>query len=79
MDSQHKAIRAVLTTMAPRRATDYVKAFELPEDEERYILECDVRGKSQTQVAIEWSVSPDLVKKKRRRAYAKMADELNNR
>lgn len=78
MNSQHKAIRALLTTMSPNRATDYIHSFHLPDDQERYLLEMDVRDKSRTEVAMEYNVSPETVKKKRRLAYDKIADELNN-
>lgn len=79
MNERHKAIRANLTSMAPKRAVEYIKAFELPEDEERYLIDCDVRGKSHVEVGMEYNVSPDWVKKKRQRAYLKIADALSNR
>lgn len=78
MNSQHKAIRALLTTMAPNRAIDYIQAFNLPIDQERYLIEMDVRDKSRTQVAMEYNVSPETVRNKRRLAYDKIADEINN-
>lgn len=79
MNSQHKAIRANLTSMAPKRAIDYIRAFELPEDEERYLIDCDVRNKSYVQVAMEYNVSLGLIKKKRNKAYTKISDAIKNR
>lgn len=76
MDSQHKAIRAKLTSMAPKRAVAYILSFELPPSEAACIIECDVRQKSCVQVAMERSLSVDAVKKYRRRAYRKMASEV---
>lgn len=78
MNAQHKAIRALLTTMAPRRAISYIQAFELPEEEERCLIECDVRRKSHVQVSDMLHLSPECVKKRRRSAYAKIADQLNH-
>lgn len=76
MDSQHKQIRAQLSSMAPKRAVAYILSFELPGDEAACIIECDVRQKSCVQVAMERSLSVDAVKKYRRRAYHKMASEV---
>ena len=76
MDSQHKQIRAQLSSMAPKRAVAYILSFELPQDEAACIIECDVRQKSCVQVAMERSLSVDAVKKYRRRAYRKMASEV---
>ena len=78
MDTQHKAIRAQLSSMAPRRAVAYIRSFELPPDEMACLVECDVYGKSYAQVSEQMHVSPEYVKKRRRRAFAKIADEINN-
>ena len=51
MDKQHRAIRAQLSSMAPRRAVAYIRSFELPPDEMACLVECDVRGRSCVQVA----------------------------
>lgn len=64
--------------MSPNRATSFIKSFHLPVDQERYLLEMDVRDRSRTEVAMEYNVSPETVKKKRHLAYGKIADELNN-
>jgi DNA-directed RNA polymerase specialized sigma24 family protein len=74
MDSQHKAMRAQLSSMAPKRAIAYILSFELPEDEAACIIECDVRRKSCVQVADMLHVSVDGLAKIRRRAYTKIAD-----
>lgn len=79
MNSQHKAIRANLTSMAPKRAIEYIKAFELRQDEEAAIIECDVKGKSYPQAQEALHMTPEVLKRTRKRAYAKIADELNNR
>lgn len=78
MNAQHKAIRALLMRMAPVRAVNYIAAFELPAEEELFLIECDVRRKSHVQAAIENHVSPEVVKSRRRSAYAHIADQLNN-
>lgn len=78
MDNQHRSIRHMLGGMAPTRAAAYVKSFELPEDEEFCILNCDVRKKSCVQTAMMINLSPESVKKKRRAGYSKISDALNN-
>lgn len=74
MDKQHRAIRAQLSSMAPKRAVAYILSFELPQDEAACIIECDVRQKSCVQVADMLHVSVDGLAKIRRRAYTKIAD-----
>ena len=78
MNAQHKAIRALLTTMAPKRATDYIKSFELPEEEELFLLECDVRRKSYVKAADDNHTTPEVVKRCKMSAYAHIADAINN-
>ena len=74
MDKQHRAIRAQLSSMAPRRAIAYIQAYDLPPDEMACLIECDVRRKSCVQVADMLHVSVDGLAKIRRRAYTKIAD-----
>ena len=78
MDKQHRAIRAQLSSMAPKRAVAYILSFELPPDEAYCLIECDVRGKSRVEVAETLHVSPEYVKTRRRRAYSKIADGIKN-
>ena len=77
MNAQHREIRARLSRMAPQRAVDYVKAFDLPPMEEACIIECDVRGRSCVDVAMDLFVSPDTIKNCRRRSYGKIADGIS--
>ena len=76
MDTQHKAIRALLSSMAPTRAEEAVRLVGLPPDEETAVLAVDVHGQSCLQVAALLHVSVDGLAKIRRRAYAKIADEI---
>ena len=76
MDTQHKAIRALLSSMAPTRAEEAVRLVGLPPDEETAVLAVDVHGQSCLQVAALLHVSVDGLAKIRRRAYAKLADEI---
>lgn len=64
--------------MAPKRAVSYIKEFELPEEEERYLIEKDVRNKSYVMIAREWHTTPEVIKRRRHNAFAKIADQLNN-
>lgn len=78
MNSQHKVIRTLLTSMSPKRATDYISVFELPADEEASILLHDVRGMSYKQISDMCHASPETIKRRRHRAYTKIADELEH-
>ena len=79
MNSQHRAIRALLSSMSPRRAAEYIRSFELQPEEELYLLECDVRRKSYVEAAEDNHTTPEVIKRRRKRAYAKISDELNHR
>lgn len=78
MNAQHKAIRALLMSMAPKRAIDYIKSFELPKDEELFLIECDVRRKSHVQASMDHNVTPEVVKRRKHSAYSHISDYLNN-
>lgn len=64
--------------MSPRRAVEHIQSFQLRPDEEAALIECDVRGLSCVQAADKLHLSPDAVKLRRRRAYAKIADEIEH-
>lgn len=76
MEAQHKAIRALLSSMAPLRAEEAVRRAGLPPDEETAVLAVDVHGQSCLQAAALLHVSVDGLAKIRRRAYAKIADDM---
>jgi DNA-directed RNA polymerase specialized sigma24 family protein len=76
VNSQHRAIRALLQSMSPRRAVGYIQSFQLPDEEEQALIECDVRGKSCVQAADGLCTTPDTIKRRRQRAYRKMADAM---
>ena len=76
MNSQHLAIRTRLKEMAPRRAMAYVRSFHLQPEEELFILDHDVLGKSIQQIATENSVSPETVKRRRKTGFLKIIDAL---
>lgn len=79
MNSQHRTIRALLSSMSPRRAVDYVQSFQLRPDEEAVLIECDVRGLSYIQAADKLNLSTDTIKRRRQSAYSKIADEINHK
>ena len=76
MDAQHRQIRALLSSMCPRRAEEAVRLAGLPPDEETAVLAVDVQGQSCLQAAARLHVSVDGLAKIRRRAYAKLADDI---
>lgn len=73
MDERSRLVRARLRGMAPAVSIPYIRSFQLPEDEERVLIECDARGKSVEQVAQEMRLSPESVWRRRQRALRKIA------
>ena len=76
MNKTHQEIRALLSSMAPMRAEQAVRLVGLPADEEAAVLAVDVHGQSCIQTADRLHVSVDGLAKIRRRAYAKIADDM---
>lgn len=76
MNDKHRAIRTQISVMCRERAIDFIKAFHLFEDEELYIIEHDVNGKSIAQIAEEHNTSTDVIGKRRNSAFMKMADAM---
>ena len=76
MNKTHQEIRALLSSMAPMRAEQAVRLVALPPDEETAVLAVDVHGQSCLQTAALLHVSVDGLAKIRRRAYAKIADDM---
>lgn len=76
MNSRHQAIRALLSCMGPRRAESYVRAFDLQEDEARYIIDREVRKHSIEEIARNYSVSPETVKRRRKSGFEKIAEQI---
>lgn len=64
--------------MASRRAKEYISGFELQPYEAVCIIEREVNGKSCVQIAEQLGASVEFVKKKRRIAFSKIADQINN-
>ena len=76
MNTRHREIRALLSSMSPKRAEQAVRLVGLPADEETAVLAVDVHGQSCIQTADRLHVSVDGLAKIRRRAYAKLADDM---
>ena len=76
MNKTHQEIRALLSSMAPIKAEQAVRLVALPPDEETAVLAVDVHGQSCLQAAALLHVSVDGLAKIRRRAYAKIADDM---
>ena len=76
MNTRHREIRALLSSMSPKRAEQAVMLVGLTPDEETAVLAVDVHGQSCLQVAALLHVSVDGLAKIRRRAYAKIADDM---
>lgn len=76
MNTRHREIRALLSSMSPARAEQAVRLVGLPADEETAVLAVDVHGQSCVQTADRLHVSVDGLAKIRRRAYVKIADDM---
>lgn len=76
MDSQHRAIRALLSTMSYDRAIDFIHAFHLPEKEQICIIEKEINDLSYPQICDKYGFSPEVVKMARRRGFAKIVDGI---
>ena len=76
MNTRHREIRALLSSMSPKRAEQAVRLVGLPADEETAVLAVDDHGQSCIQTADRLHVSVDGLAKIRRRAYAKLADDM---
>lgn len=76
MNKTHQEIRALLSSMSPKRAEQAVRLVGLPADEETAVLAVDVHGQSCLQAAALLHVSVDGLAKIRWRAYAKIADDM---
>lgn len=76
MEKTNREIRALLSSMAQARAEQAVRMVGLPPDEETAVLAVDVHGRSCLQTAALLHVSVDGLAKIRRRAYAKIADDM---
>lgn len=63
--------------MAPNKAIEAVRMVGLPEREEQCIIDIDICKKSCVQTAERLHVSVDGLAKIRRKAYAKIADDIN--
>lgn len=66
----------MITSMSPKRAMDYISAFELPTDEEASIVLRDVRGLSYQQISAICHASQETIKKRRYKAFSKIADAI---
>ena len=77
MDSRSQAVRALLSAMGPRRAENYVRAFDLQDDEAQYIIEREVMRKSVQQIAAAYHVSQETVKRRRKSGFKKIAEQIS--
>lgn len=73
MDDRTRAVREMLRSMCPAASIPYIQSFQLPEEEELVLIECDARGKTVQQVAQDRNLSPETVWRRRRTALLKIA------
>ena len=63
--------------MSPARAVAYIKSFGLPHDEEILLIALDVQNRTYSQL-VKDGYSPEVIKRRRRRAYQKIAGQLEH-
>lgn len=56
----------------------YIKAFRLRDEESAVLILGDIRGMSAVQVANKLHLSTEVVKRRRRAAYSKIQDAIEN-
>lgn len=78
MDAQRKALRKLISSMAPKRATAFIQSFDLPEEETACLILCTVRKQSCVQVADKLCLSQETVWRRRRAAIDKILDEISH-
>ena len=78
MEIKAKALREAIKDLTPGKSVPVIQSFGLTQDEEKYIIQADVERKSVVQIAMENNVSPEVVKRRREKAYARMILELNS-
>lgn len=77
MDVTHMAVRNALAELGTAAKLDLIRSFCLPPDEERCLIDREVKGKSVQQIADALSLSPETVKRRRKRALTQIARELD--
>lgn len=65
--------------MCKERALDFIKAFNLPKDEETYIIEREVEKKSLVEIARDHHVTIEVVRDRRRAGFLRIADAISYR
>ena len=77
MDSKCHAVRmALLDLESPRIIADKIRSFNLPIEEEAVIIAREAKGRSIIQIADDFGMSPETVKRRRKRGFERMAKVL---
>lgn len=76
MDQKTKNIRMQLRAMAPVDAIAWIRRFQLPEDQERVLIDHECRNRSLQQIAEGMSLTADTVKTYRRKALRRIVNSL---
>ena len=77
MNTKCHAVREVLGRVTSEKAVAYIRSFNLRLDEETALIDREVKHKSVQQIVMEQNVCPETVKRWRRSALNRIADELN--
>lgn len=78
MNSENRAIRALLYSMGPRRAESFIRAFDLRDDEANYIIDQEVKRLSIQEIADAYNVSQETVKRYRKTGFQKISQQMKD-
>ena len=76
MDDRLRAVRAMLSSMAPSRSIPLIQSFALPEEEEYVLIQREAKGRSVIAIAMDLHTTPETVKRRRKSALQKIANSL---
>ena len=79
MDAGRRALRKAITKMSRREATEFIKSFQLRENEEQVLMLCDVDGKSVVAAALTMHCSCELISKLKQSAYNRINRDLKGK
>lgn len=79
MDGRRRALRAAITRMSRREATEFIKSFQLRENEEQVLMLCDVEGKSVVAASLAMHCSCELISKLKQSAYNRINRDLKDK
>lgn len=79
MNDEHRFIRNQISVMSREHALFWISGFQLLQDEEAFIIEKEVDGKSLQKIADDHNVTVETVTRRRHDAFRKICDAIEFR